>query len=154
MGILNQFTWRRPIPPSPSDGRATIALMAPPLSTPIAKLAASPRSSDIPRKKSLKWADLKFQICLARFQLLGWRTLPLVDCAGRVCSPDGCDAERPDLIERRLFRASARRAGPVLLFCDVMTVRTRLLGELHFSSLMTLESVMGGARLTRNHVSS
>jgi hypothetical protein len=38
---------------------------APHLSTPIAKLARSPPSSDIPRKRSLKPADLKFQRCLA-----------------------------------------------------------------------------------------
>ena len=62
----------------------------------------------------------------------------LLDCAGRVCSLDGCDAERPDLVDRRLFRAPARRAGRLFLFLDVMTDRARFLGELHFSFLMTL----------------
>jgi hypothetical protein len=74
----------------------------------------------------------------------------LLDRAGRICSPDGCDAERPDLVGRLLFRGSARRTGFAFPFFDVMTVRARLLGEFHQSSFM----VMGGARVVRYHVSS
>jgi hypothetical protein len=59
MGTLNQFTWRRPIPVSPSAGRASIVLKTTPLSTLIARLAASPPSSAIPQKRSLNRADLK-----------------------------------------------------------------------------------------------
>jgi hypothetical protein len=62
----------------------------------------------------------------------------LVDCPGGVGSPDHCDANGPDLFERRLFGRSARWAGGLVFLRDVMTGLTRYLGELHFSSLMTL----------------
>jgi len=62
----------------------------------------------------------------------------LVDCPGGVGSPDHCDADGPDLFERWLLGRSARRAGWLFLFRDVMTVLTRFLGELHFFSSMTL----------------
>ena len=55
----------------------------------------------------------------------------LLHCAGRICSPDGCDAERPDLVGRLLFRGSARRTSFAFPVFDVVTVRAWLLGELH-----------------------
>ena len=48
------------------------------------------------------------------------------------------------------IRPLTRRTGFAFAFCDVITVLTRLLGELHRSSFM----VMGGARVVRYHVSS
>src|SRR5271165_3180548 len=44
-------TWRKPIPPSPSNGRASIALTAQPSSMPIATPVASPLSSATQRKR-------------------------------------------------------------------------------------------------------
>ena len=69
-----------------------------------------------------------------------WELLNVLagDCAGHVCSPDGCDADRPKLIGCQFFGVPAHRAGRVLLFRDAMTSRTRFLGELHFSSSMAL----------------
>ena len=59
MATPNRSPWKRPIPASPSNGRATIALRDPPSSTPIATPAVSPLSSAIQHKKSLKPADLE-----------------------------------------------------------------------------------------------
>jgi len=78
----------------------------------------------------------------------------LVDCAARVCSPDGGYAERPYLVGSQFFGGSARRAVRHFLFRDVMTGRARFLSELHFSSLLILDSVMGEASVARNQVSS
>lgn len=62
----------------------------------------------------------------------------LVDSPGGVGSPDHCDADSPDLVGARFLGRSARRAGELVPFRDVMTGLTRFLGELHFFSLMTL----------------
>ena len=61
----------------------------------------------------------------------------LVDRSSGIGSPDHCDTDRPDLAGPR-FLGSAGRTGGLILFRDAMTGRTRFLGELHFSSLMTL----------------
>lgn len=62
----------------------------------------------------------------------------LVDSPGGVSSSDHSDADGPDLVGARFLGRSARWAGGLVLFRDVMTGLTRFLGELHFSSLMTL----------------
>jgi hypothetical protein len=82
----------------------------------------------ITRTQGNKTKQASYGVCL--------NVLP--DCARRVRSPDRCDADGPHLIERPLFHGSARRAGRLFLFRDVMTGRTWFLGELHLRSLMTL----------------
>lgn len=62
----------------------------------------------------------------------------LVDCPDGVRSGDYCDADGPDLVGAQFLGRSARRAGWLFLLRDVMTDRTRFLGQLHFSSLMAL----------------
>jgi|SRR5579863_1903766 len=105
---------------------------------------------------SRSWLTLPYAICsLATSGYAGDIRHPsalkaLLDCARRIGSPDGSNTERPDLVGRLLFRGSACRTSFAFPVFNVMTVRARLLGELHQSSCM----VMGGARVVRYHASS
>jgi hypothetical protein len=66
-GDPNRSTWKRPIPASPSNGRATIVSRGPLSSTPIATPAASRPFSATLHRRSLTGADLKIQVSLASF---------------------------------------------------------------------------------------
>jgi len=57
--IPNQSIWRKSIPPSPSNGKASIASTAQPSLPPTQAPAAAPPSSATQLKRSLKQADLK-----------------------------------------------------------------------------------------------